>query len=155
VTYGDRLRELRAERRLSLREVEERGGPNKDTMSLIERGIHKPRPQTLGRIAEALDMSVPELRAELEAAESPLARAPHDTQEYGALLEELGFPPEQIESWRKQEEHNKGFMAREFEKMTVKDYLEQLIASPGAQLMRSYYRNNPPQKGAPPRRESA
>jgi len=86
------LRELRAERRLSLREVEERGGPNKDTMSLIERGVHKPRPQTLGRIAEALNMGVSELRAELEAAESPLAQAPPDPQDYGAHLEELGFP---------------------------------------------------------------
>jgi transcriptional regulator with XRE-family HTH domain len=76
LTYGERLRELRAERRLSLRQVEERGGPNKDTMSLIERDVHKPHPQTLGRIAEALNMGVSELRAELEAAESPLAQAP-------------------------------------------------------------------------------
>jgi transcriptional regulator with XRE-family HTH domain len=76
VTYGERLRELRAERRLSLRQVEERGGPNKDTMSLIERDVHKPHPQTLGRIARALGMSVPELRGELEAAEYPLAQAP-------------------------------------------------------------------------------
>lgn len=71
--YGDKLRELRAERRLSLREVEERGGPSKDTMSLAERGVHKPNPQTLGRIATALDMTVGELHRELEAAEAPKA----------------------------------------------------------------------------------
>ena len=76
MTYGARLRELRAERQLSLREVGERGGPNKDTMSLIERGVHKPHPQTLGRIAMALGMGVSELRYELEAAEHPLASAP-------------------------------------------------------------------------------
>jgi len=76
VTYGEKLRELRAERRLSLREVEERGGPNKDTMSLIERNVHKPHPQTLGRIAEAFGMSVAELRDELEGAEDPLGPAP-------------------------------------------------------------------------------
>jgi transcriptional regulator with XRE-family HTH domain len=75
VTYGARLRELRAERQLSLREVEERGGPNKDTMSLIERGVHKPQPQTLGRIAKALGVGVAELRSDLEAAEHPLASA--------------------------------------------------------------------------------
>jgi transcriptional regulator with XRE-family HTH domain len=80
LTYGERLRELRAERRLSLRQVEERGGPNKDTMSLIERDVHKPHPQTLGRIAEALNMGVSELRAELEAAESPLAQAPPELE---------------------------------------------------------------------------
>jgi transcriptional regulator with XRE-family HTH domain len=66
--YGERLRELRAEKQLSLREVEERGGPNKDTMSLAERGVHKPHAQTLGRIAKAFNMSVAELRAELEGA---------------------------------------------------------------------------------------
>jgi transcriptional regulator with XRE-family HTH domain len=76
VTYASKLRELRAERHLSLRQVEERGGPNKDTMSLIERGVHQPRVQTLGRIAKAFDMSVAELRAELEAAEHPLEQAP-------------------------------------------------------------------------------
>jgi transcriptional regulator with XRE-family HTH domain len=71
VTYGARLRELRAERRLSLRDVEERGGPNKDTMSLIERDVHRPHPRTLGRIAEALDMDVSTLRFDLESAERP------------------------------------------------------------------------------------
>jgi len=69
--YGKRLRELRAERQLSLREVEERGGPSKDTMSLTERGVHKPHPRTLGRIASALGMSVSDLQAELEEAGSP------------------------------------------------------------------------------------
>jgi transcriptional regulator with XRE-family HTH domain len=89
VTYGDRLRELRAERQLSLRQVEERGGPNKDTMSLLERGVHKPHAQTLGRIAKAFDMSVAELRAELEAAESPLGQAPP------SQLPLNGFPEEE------------------------------------------------------------
>ncbi len=81
MTYGERLREMRAERRLSLRQVEERGGPNKDTMSLIERDVHRPHPQTLGRIAQALEMSVAELRAELEAAESPLGVAPPSAEQ--------------------------------------------------------------------------
>ena len=84
MTYGERLRELRAERRLSLRQVEERGGPNKDTMSLIERDVHKPHPQTLGRIAEALELSVSELRAELEGAERPLGQAPPEPRLEGA-----------------------------------------------------------------------
>lgn len=95
MTYGARLRELRAERQLSLREIEERGGPNKDTMSLIERGVHKPQPQTFGRIAKALDMGVAELRVELEATERPLAQAPPlqdrlfngGSEERGAFIE--------------------------------------------------------------------
>ena len=81
MTYGARLRELRAERQLSLRDVEERGGPNKDTMSLIERDVHKPYPQTLGRIAKALGMDVSSLRFELESAERPpLGPAPTSQQ---------------------------------------------------------------------------
>jgi transcriptional regulator with XRE-family HTH domain len=95
VTYGARLRELRAEQQLSLREVEERGGPNKDTMSLIERGVHKPQPQTFGRIAKALGMGVAELRSELEAAERPLAEAPPSQQLTlnGLLAEERRYRP--------------------------------------------------------------
>jgi transcriptional regulator with XRE-family HTH domain len=68
--YGDRLRELRAERRMSLRDVEERGGPNKDTMSLAERGVHRPNAQTIGKIAQAFNVSVAELRTELQAPPS-------------------------------------------------------------------------------------
>lgn len=90
--YGERLRELRAEHQLSLRQVEERGGPNKDTMSLLERGVHKPHAQTLGRIAQAFGMSVSNLRSELEGADSPKGlpdlRQPIDLDRYeGDLLE--------------------------------------------------------------------
>jgi transcriptional regulator with XRE-family HTH domain len=146
LTYGERLRELRAERRLSLRQVEERGGPNKDTMSLIERDVHRPHPQTLGRIANALDISVPELRAELEAASVPLAQAPPEPDEYATLLKELGFSSKQIEAWRRQDE---------LEKMSAKDLLEALMASPESLRLRKYYRENPPQVTEPPRSESA
>lgn len=79
MTYGERLRELRAERRLSLRQVEERGGPNKDTMSLIERDVHRPHPQTLGRIAEALDMDVSSLRLELTDHQDVIEREDNRT----------------------------------------------------------------------------
>ena len=79
--YGERLRELRAERQLSLREVEERGGPNKDTMSLAERGVHKPHPQTIGRIAKAFGMSVSALNAELEEADDPKVLRPQSLEE--------------------------------------------------------------------------
>jgi len=58
---------------MSLRDVEERGGPNKDTMSLAERGVHRPNAQTIGKIAQAFDVSVAELRTELEEASPSLA----------------------------------------------------------------------------------
>jgi transcriptional regulator with XRE-family HTH domain len=152
VAYGERLRELRAERRLSLRQVVERGGPNKDTMSLIERGVHRPHPQTLGRIAHALDMSVAELRGELEAAEHPLAEAPPSPEQpplngfngleeerhyekYEDVLKALGFGQEQIEAWRAQEARDKEFSERELElerrrieKLSPKELREELMA---------------------------
>lgn len=62
---GDRLRRVRAARNLSLRDVEDLGGPSKDALSAAERGIHKPNQQTLTKIADALGMSLDELRAEL------------------------------------------------------------------------------------------
>ncbi len=67
IEYGQRLRDVRGEMGLSLREVEERGGPSKDVLSAIERGLHKPRTQTLGKVAQVFGISVSELRARLEA----------------------------------------------------------------------------------------
>jgi transcriptional regulator with XRE-family HTH domain len=93
--YGQRLRDLRAELRLSLREVEERGGPSKDVLSPIERGVHKPRAQTLGKIAQAFGMSVPELRARLED-DGPKAgsRLPSPQE-----ISEMGYPKFRELAW--------------------------------------------------------
>jgi transcriptional regulator with XRE-family HTH domain len=74
--HGDRLRRVRSKRNLSLRAVEERGGPSKDTLSLAERGVHKPNPQTLARIAAALGMTLDELRAELGEQAPPVPATP-------------------------------------------------------------------------------
>jgi transcriptional regulator with XRE-family HTH domain len=73
---GDRLRRARTARNLSLRGVEERGGPSKDTLSLAERGVHKPNTQTLSRTAAALDMSLDELLAELGEQAPPVPATP-------------------------------------------------------------------------------
>ena len=165
MAYGERLRELRAERRLSLRQVVERGGPNKDTMSLIERGVHRPHPQTLGRIAHALDMSVAELRGELEAAEHPLAEAPPSPEQpplngfngleeerhyekYEDVLKALGVGQEQIEAWKAQDARDKEFSERELErerrrieKLSPKELREELMArSLAEKRLRRYYR---------------
>jgi transcriptional regulator with XRE-family HTH domain len=102
VTFGERLRELRAERQLSLRQVKERGGPNKDTMSLLERGVHSPHAQTLGRIAQAFGMSVAELRTELDAAQPPpLGQAPPSPEQPPLN----GFEEERRANWRSAVNH--------------------------------------------------
>jgi transcriptional regulator with XRE-family HTH domain len=73
--YGRRLRDLRGGLGLSLRQVEERGGPSKDVLSPIERGLHKPRAQTLGKIARAFEMSPTQLRTVLENKPEPPPRS--------------------------------------------------------------------------------
>jgi hypothetical protein len=72
-------------------------------MSLIERDIHRPHPQTLGRIAGALELSVSDLRAELEGAERPFAQAPPETAPqregtrlHGVVSEETRRTPESM-----------------------------------------------------------
>src|SRR5215217_43153 len=74
--HGDKLRRVRGKRNLSLRAVEERRGPSKDTLSLAERGVHKPNPQTLDRIAAALGMTLDELKAELGEKAPPVPATP-------------------------------------------------------------------------------
>ncbi len=91
---GARLRELRAERQLSLREVEERGGPAKDVMSLTERGLNKPTAKTIGKIAVAFDMSVSELQAELLKANHPEGLPLPPTPEWALLA-----PGEEFDEW--------------------------------------------------------
>ena len=69
-TVGARLRELRAEHGLSLRELERRSGVARSSISRLERGLRRPRPSLLGWLAYGLDPDrVEVLRKELcEAA---------------------------------------------------------------------------------------
>lgn len=58
INVGRRLRELRAERRLSIRTLAEQSGLNVNTLSLIENGKTSPSVSTLQQIAAALRISV-------------------------------------------------------------------------------------------------
>jgi transcriptional regulator with XRE-family HTH domain len=80
-SLGHRLRVMRAERGLSLREAARRAGMVKETISDIERGHTHPYDVTLAKLAKAYDVPVEEL---LEEPVAPLVEAP---QEQG--------PPEQ------------------------------------------------------------
>ena len=57
----ERLKELRRERVLSLRELEERSGVSYNTIWRIEDGRQGAHPRTLRRLAEALDVQPSEL----------------------------------------------------------------------------------------------
>ena len=58
VNVGQRLRELRLERRLSIRALAERSGLNVNTFSLIENGKTSPSVSTLQQIAAALEVPI-------------------------------------------------------------------------------------------------
>jgi transcriptional regulator with XRE-family HTH domain len=79
-TLARKLRVLRAERGLTLREAEQLTGVDKDTLSKIERGLRHPYDVTLSKLARGYEVSVVDL---LEAA--ALARRLED----GPSLEEV------------------------------------------------------------------
>jgi transcriptional regulator with XRE-family HTH domain len=58
VNVGQRLRELRLERNLSIRALAERSGLNVNTFSLIENGKTSPSVSTLQQIAQALRVPI-------------------------------------------------------------------------------------------------
>jgi transcriptional regulator with XRE-family HTH domain len=63
-TLARKLRVLRAERGLTLREAEELTGVDKDTLSKIERGLRRPYDMTLSKLAKGYGVPVEELLEE-------------------------------------------------------------------------------------------
>jgi len=73
-TLARKLRVLRAERGLTLREAAQRTGVDKDTLSKLERGIRHPHDVTISRLAKGYDVPVEELLEE----PVPLVEAPRE-----------------------------------------------------------------------------
>jgi transcriptional regulator with XRE-family HTH domain len=73
-TLARKLRVLRAEHGLTLREAEELTGVDKDTLSKIERGLRRPYDVTLSKLAKGYGVPVEELLEE----PVPLAEAPRE-----------------------------------------------------------------------------
>jgi transcriptional regulator with XRE-family HTH domain len=70
-TLARKLRVLRAERGLTLREATQRTGVDKDTLSKLERGIRHPHDVTISRLAKGYDVPVEELLEEPALATTP------------------------------------------------------------------------------------
>jgi len=134
------LRIARSKAGMTLMELEAASGVGASTISKIERGVTHPQAGTLHKLADALGVEAGELY-------------PTEPGDYAAILEKMGFPREQIEQRQKENERDDEFIARALEKMSAKDFLEQLIATSPA--LRRYYRENEPRKDAPPRSKSA
>ena len=58
---GERLRRIRQERALSLRELGERSGVSFDSIHKLETGRREAQPRTVRKLAEALGVGPPEL----------------------------------------------------------------------------------------------
>ncbi len=81
---GKRLRLIRAERKLSLRQAAREAGLAKETLGDVERGKRQPSDVTLAKLAEVYDVPLQDLfdleeedeRAKTEEPASPLGQAP-------------------------------------------------------------------------------
>jgi transcriptional regulator with XRE-family HTH domain len=142
----EELRRIREEAGLSQAQLARESGVDRATINKIEQGKRSPSIATLENLSRALGVEVADF---FPKAQAPLP----EIQEYGALLEERGFPSEQIAAWLAENEREKEFVARELEKMSPKDFREQIIAT--NPRLRKYYREHPPRADAPARSESA
>jgi transcriptional regulator with XRE-family HTH domain len=102
-SLGHRLRVMRAERGLSLREAARRAGVVKETISDIERGHTHPYDVTLAKLARAYDVPVEEFLEE---------RVPFDDSSRGAGAEEGADP---LDGWIGRA-LSEGDFARDFER---------------------------------------
>src|SRR5215211_5387364 len=85
-----RLKQLREEAVLTVHELAEASGVSDDTISKIENGQRVARPNTLRKLARALDVSQQELRRPAKVEEPvPLGKAPREAGPPQVSPEEL------------------------------------------------------------------
>jgi transcriptional regulator with XRE-family HTH domain len=119
-SLGHRLRVLRAERGLSLREAASRTGVAKETISDIERGIRHPHDVTLSKLARGYGVPVGELLEEpvlAGKAEAPYPGPSAEDAQHRATLEEIR------ESYRESREGMDRYCAR-WEQRLAEDALD-------------------------------
>jgi transcriptional regulator with XRE-family HTH domain len=80
-SLGHRLRLMRVERGLSLREAARRAGVVKETISDIERGHTHPYDVTLAKLAKAYEVPVEELLEPIPLGEAPREAGPPEKSE--------------------------------------------------------------------------
>jgi len=100
---GTRIRSHRADRGLSLNALSDKANVSKGYLSQLENGgASNPSIDTLGRIAEALDLSLEELVSEPRPPDSGGTRLPRGLAEFMAERESQGnaLPEEDVEMLR-------------------------------------------------------
>jgi len=124
---GAKIRRLRQERDWTGAQLAVYAGMAPSAISQIETGRRSPNAGSLEKIARSLQVEVVDL---------------FETEEYGAILKEKGFPREQIAAWLAHDAGDKEFIARELEKMSEQDFRKKLLAEPPLRRIRDYYRDN-------------
>lgn len=90
MAVGERIREERDKRGWTQGDLSEHSGTNRDTISGIESGRHRPRPSTLRKIAVAFGLEVRDLFEDVTARPKAQAASPsfEDLVEKSRILEE-------------------------------------------------------------------
>ncbi len=91
MTFGDKLRKLRRDKKLSQVELAERVGMNANHLSRLERGVVLPSAEILRRLAQVLEASIDYLLSE-DDSDVPLAEVRVENKavaERVRLIEEL------------------------------------------------------------------
>jgi transcriptional regulator with XRE-family HTH domain len=108
---GERLAELREQKALTLRDLEEVSGVGADAISKIENGHRKPRPSTLRKLARALGVEVEDFFREPAV---PLAEAP---REAGPAVVAVGVTPEEAAEKVEQQIYDPARIAQDWHRL--------------------------------------
>src|SRR5215211_184962 len=126
-SLGHRLRLMRVERGLSLREAARRAGVVKETISDIERGHTHPYDVTLAKLAKAYEVPVEELLEPVPLGEAPREAGPPEKSEEdrraGYLRAWRGFVYKLVQRWEQDPPKSSGEFAVVLN--TLKDLLEE------------------------------
>src|SRR5215212_1914094 len=123
-----RLRVLRAERGLTLRDAEHETGVDKDTLSKIERGLRHPHDVTLAKIARGYGVPVEDLLEEPALAgkdEASREARPADVHRLFAVHQTKA-------DWREAVDNSQRFRSRAKERLRVQLSLWQAATSKGS-----------------------
>lgn len=90
MNVGDRIKALRQERKLTLRELSQKADISISFLSDIENGRSNPSLDRLKSIAEALDTTVSYLLGEIADTPTPAGKEPSLDDEIMAIMRDLG-----------------------------------------------------------------
>jgi transcriptional regulator with XRE-family HTH domain len=131
--YVETLREFRRRRGWSQKDLADESGVGQDTISGIESGRHEPRPSTLRKLADALDVEVADFFREpaLPLAEAPREARPPQTstqsvEEFEQTLESV-LEPVRAEALREQRAASRAIASEGIPQVSIGDIAEEEV----------------------------